>query len=262
MSIQIDGSIDSLTAFVAAKANSFANEAVKADIHNNLVDGKRFYFRDYTAVDDIVTDVLVGDHCDDDLRLPYRTSIFIIPCITTTDRAVVIAKQSGSGVELTGFNWANNNWLFNRITVKVRQYDSRPGISYAVTKNLGAHKPQQIASWLVKMFVFGMNELKKNDTSQPLNVLCQASRPRSSTVPVMPNVAPTHSQTTVTINTQPHSGVMPTETGIRRTGTPKRQHDRRGHWRVYKRSGKKVWIPAMKVGHRILGTVDHDYRVI
>lgn len=49
------------------------------------------------------------------------------------------------------------------------------------------------------------------------------------------------------------------------TGTPKRQHWRRGHWRIYKdKSGhvaKRVWIEPQLVGNPENGYIDHDYEL-
>lgn len=38
-----------------------------------------------------------------------------------------------------------------------------------------------------------------------------------------------------------------------------REHDRRGHFRTYKKTGRQVWIHNMVVGNKALGRVDHDY---
>jgi hypothetical protein len=40
-----------------------------------------------------------------------------------------------------------------------------------------------------------------------------------------------------------------------------RLHDRRGHWRTIKATGKKVWVKACKVGDASKGVVFKDYRV-
>ncbi len=41
-----------------------------------------------------------------------------------------------------------------------------------------------------------------------------------------------------------------------------RLHDRRGHWRVMKKSQKRVWVRDCKVGNASNGVVFHDYKVI
>lgn len=41
-----------------------------------------------------------------------------------------------------------------------------------------------------------------------------------------------------------------------------RLHDRRGHWRVMKKSQKRVWVRDCKVGNASNGIVFHDYKVI
>lgn len=49
------------------------------------------------------------------------------------------------------------------------------------------------------------------------------------------------------------------------TGTPKRQHWRRGHQRVYRdakgNETKRVWIEPMLVGDAANGTIEHDYEL-
>jgi hypothetical protein len=39
-----------------------------------------------------------------------------------------------------------------------------------------------------------------------------------------------------------------------------RLHDRRGHWRTMKKSGKRVWVRQCKVGDPSKGVVFHDYK--
>ena len=40
-----------------------------------------------------------------------------------------------------------------------------------------------------------------------------------------------------------------------------RQHDRRGHWRVIKKTGNKVWVKPCVVGSLENGRIDHVYRL-
>lgn len=40
-----------------------------------------------------------------------------------------------------------------------------------------------------------------------------------------------------------------------------RWHERRGHWRTIKKTGKKVWVKNCEVGDKALGAVFHDYRI-
>jgi hypothetical protein len=40
-----------------------------------------------------------------------------------------------------------------------------------------------------------------------------------------------------------------------------RAHDRRGHWRTIKKTGKQHWVKACRVGDPSLGQVFHDYKV-
>lgn len=41
-----------------------------------------------------------------------------------------------------------------------------------------------------------------------------------------------------------------------------RLHDRRGHWRTYKATGKRVWVRSCKVGDASIGVIFHDYEVL
>ena len=47
------------------------------------------------------------------------------------------------------------------------------------------------------------------------------------------------------------------------TGSPKKEHWRRGHWRIYRdergRETRRTWIAPMKCGNPELGTIEHDY---
>ena len=47
------------------------------------------------------------------------------------------------------------------------------------------------------------------------------------------------------------------------TGSPKKQHQRRGHWRIYRdqrgRETHRTWIAPMTVGNPELGVIEHDY---
>ena len=40
-----------------------------------------------------------------------------------------------------------------------------------------------------------------------------------------------------------------------------RWHERRGHWRTMKKSGKRVWVKNCEVGDKALGAVFHDYKI-
>ena len=47
------------------------------------------------------------------------------------------------------------------------------------------------------------------------------------------------------------------------TGSPKKEHWRRGHWRIYRdergKETRRTWIAPMKCGNPELGTIEHDY---
>lgn len=40
-----------------------------------------------------------------------------------------------------------------------------------------------------------------------------------------------------------------------------RWHERRGHWRLIKKTGKQVWVKNCEVGDKSLGAVFHDYKL-
>ena len=40
-----------------------------------------------------------------------------------------------------------------------------------------------------------------------------------------------------------------------------RWHERRGHWRTMKKTGKKVWVKNCEVGDKTIGAVFHDYKL-
>ena len=42
-------------------------------------------------------------------------------------------------------------------------------------------------------------------------------------------------------------------------GAMRREHEVRGHWRVYKKTGKRSWVKSHKRGNRLLGSITKDY---
>lgn len=61
-----------------------------------------------------------------------------------------------------------------------------------------------------------------------------------------------------TVEIGPVTQKMPHQGG---THASPRLHDRRGHWRTYKASGKRVWVRDCKVGDASKGVVFKDYRI-
>lgn len=53
---------------------------------------------------------------------------------------------------------------------------------------------------------------------------------------------------------------QPTKAHHGGTHASPRLHDRRGHWRTMKKSGKRVWVKQCKVGDPAKGAVFHDYK--
>jgi len=60
---------------------------------------------------------------------------------------------------------------------------------------------------------------------------------------------------TVTIEPQVRQSVS-----LGGTHASPRLHDRRGHWRTMKKSGKRVWVRDCKVGDPSKGIIKHDYK--
>ena len=59
-------------------------------------------------------------------------------------------------------------------------------------------------------------------------------------------------------------GVTITEKKFSGTGTPKREHIRRGHWHTYhykNGTSRKKWVGEQRVGSADLGRIEHDYLV-
>ncbi len=61
-----------------------------------------------------------------------------------------------------------------------------------------------------------------------------------------------------TVNVGPVTQKMPYQGG---THASPRLHDRRGHWRTYKATGRRVWVRDCKVGDASKGVVFKDYQV-
>lgn len=67
---------------------------------------------------------------------------------------------------------------------------------------------------------------------------------------------PTYDWTTITI--EPSKPKGPDQGG---THASPRWHERRGHWRTMKKTGKRVWVKNCEVGDKSLGAVFHDYKI-
>lgn len=61
-----------------------------------------------------------------------------------------------------------------------------------------------------------------------------------------------------TVNVGPVTQKMPHQGG---THASPRLHDRRGHWRTYRATGKRVWVRDCKVGDASKGVVFKDYQI-
>lgn len=68
--------------------------------------------------------------------------------------------------------------------------------------------------------------------------------------------APTYDWTTITIEP-----AKPKGEDLGGTHASPRWHERRGHWRLIKKTGKRVWVKNCEVGDKALGAVFHDYKI-
>lgn len=67
---------------------------------------------------------------------------------------------------------------------------------------------------------------------------------------------PTYDWTTITIEP-----AKPRGPDLGGTHASPRWHERRGHWRTMKKSGKRVWVSNCEVGDKTRGAVFHDYKI-
>jgi hypothetical protein len=68
--------------------------------------------------------------------------------------------------------------------------------------------------------------------------------------------APAYDWTTITIEPAKPKGA-----DLGGTHASPRWHERRGHWRLIKKTGKRVWVKNCEVGDKALGAVFHDYKI-
>ncbi len=67
---------------------------------------------------------------------------------------------------------------------------------------------------------------------------------------------PTYDWTTITIEP-----AKPRGPDLGGAHASPRWHERRGHWRTMKKSGKQVWVRNCEVGDKAKGAVFHDYKI-
>jgi hypothetical protein len=254
--------IETLKAYIEKRGGTFAGKKQKNELLRDLAYGTRFRLRAMTEIEDGVTMNTLIKEYDGDLRLPYKVCIFEIPYVSVEEPCVIIARQHGAGVEVTGFQLSDIRWLYTGLVAKVCCNINNPGVRTTVIKNLACYTPEKVYPWLTKMLLFALEQVHQRAN----NVTVDQSVPRAAAAytpaQVPPQAVPTHSYSTVTIGGQAAGNAVGHAPRPRRKGTPKRAHERRGHWRVYKKSGRRVWINAQAVGHRSMGTVQHDYRVV
>lgn len=102
-------------------------------------------------------------------------------------------------------------------------------------------------------------------TVQRLQTASAAYRPESIGTPAQQRKRaakgkkPLFAWHTVTISATPKVAVATPD--VAGTHASPRAHDRRGHWRIYKASGKRVWVKHCRVGNPADGVVFKDYRI-
>ena len=71
-------------------------------------------------------------------------------------------------------------------------------------------------------------------------------------------ILPRSSHITLRVDLPKARGVtLTTRTAV--DGAMRREHEVRGHWRVYKKTGKRSWVKSHKRGNRLLGSITKDY---
>ena len=71
-------------------------------------------------------------------------------------------------------------------------------------------------------------------------------------------ILPRSSHITLRVDLPKARGVtLTTRTAV--DGAMRREHEVRGHWRVYKKTGKRSWVKSHKRGNRLQGSITKDY---
>lgn len=248
---------------------AISSNRVRRNLHADLGVGRKFTIREMSAVEFSVAFDKARNTYANDLRLPYKLCVFEVP-VKLDDGFfgfVLVARQVGVAVQVTGFLRYPSGWEYSHVLAEVRCFADKDGIATQIIKNYGSKNEGDHADWgMTKVLLFALDRIHDRP-----EVVGTTGCPMGSAVGVgsFPSPMPSgaisvNSQTTVEIGRRAANGDANAEehqTRVRRQGTPKREHERRGHWRVYKKSGKRVWITAQTVGHRSMGTVQHDYRV-
>jgi hypothetical protein len=178
--------------------------------------------------------------------LPYPKTALV--CAYEGKKALLLAFRSGdiTGVAGTQFDGkayhdiAGFIYLVDDEGIKVKHKDGTP-FDYRTSHATG-----------VLAFIAAF--LESLDTSpatghQPVKRLNWAKKIRQGRVP-------TYDWTTVVIEPSKPKGA---DQGG--THASPRWHERRGHWRTMKKTGKRIWVKHCEVGDKSLGAVFHDYKL-
>jgi len=178
--------------------------------------------------------------------LPYPATALV--CAYEDKKALLFISTSGDLVGVGGLQWDKKTitdipgffYMVDDEGVKVRHKDGKPfdyRTSYATgvlafiaaflesleTKTATGYMPIKRANWVKKI------RQGKVPTYDWTTVLIEPSKPKND----------------------PQGG----------THAPPRWHERRGHWRTIKKTGKRVWVKNCEVGNKARGAVFHDYKV-
>lgn len=178
--------------------------------------------------------------------LPYPKTALV--CAYESKKALIFVSRSGeltgvAGVQFDGKRYhdiAGFMYLVDEEGIKVRHRDGSQ-FDYRTSHATG-----------VLAFIAAFLELLEASPSTghlPIKRANHEKKIRQGKVPV-------YDWKTVVIE--------PTKTnGEAQGGThaSPRWHERRGHWRVMKKTGKKVWVKNCEVGDKAIGAVFHDYKL-
>lgn len=178
--------------------------------------------------------------------LPYPQTA--LACAYEDRKAVLFVSRVGEITGIAGLQWSKKSvqdipgffFIVDDEGVKVKHKDGTP-FDYRTSYATG-----------VLAFVAAFLESLETATVTGYLPIKRANWEKK----VRQGNVPTYDWTTVVIEpTKPRGD---TQGG---THASPRWHERRGHWRVIKKTGKKVWVKNCEVGDKALGAVFHDYRI-
>jgi hypothetical protein len=178
--------------------------------------------------------------------LPYPKTALV--CAYEGKKALIFVSRSGeltgvAGVQFDGRRYhdiAGFMYLVDNEGIKVRHRDGTP-FDYRTSHATGVLA--FIAAFLESL------ETGPATGHQPVRRANHAKKIRQGKVP-------TYDWVTVVIEPTKPKGEA--QGG---THASPRWHERRGHWRTIKKTGKQVWVKNCEVGDKTLGAVFHDYQL-